>query len=207
MAKIIVGMSGGVDSAVAAYILKMAGHDVSGVTLRVWMNIFGEDSRCCEIDDARKASHMIGIPYYVENCVEEFNEKIIKKFINDYISGLTLSGGDPLYPGNIADVEQLLKSFKDEFPGKTVWLYTGDLWEEIKHLTLMKYVDVVVDGPFDKNLKDVTLCWKGSSNQRVIDVKESLETGEVKIHCPDHYSVLDPDSVHGSSRSGVPCMY
>ncbi|WP_173472046.1 tRNA 2-thiouridine(34) synthase MnmA [Eubacterium ruminantium] len=89
MAKIIVGMSGGVDSAVAAYILKMAGHDVSGVTLRVWMNIFGEDSRCCEIDDARKASHMIGIPYYVENCVEEFNEKIIKKFINDYISGLT----------------------------------------------------------------------------------------------------------------------
>jgi anaerobic ribonucleoside-triphosphate reductase activating protein len=71
----------------------------------------------------------------------------------------------------------------------------------------MQYVDVVVDGKYDKNLRDVTLLWKGSSNQRVIDVQESLTTGKVKIHCPDHYSVLDPNSVYGSSKSGVPCMY
>ena len=89
MSKIIVGMSGGVDSAVAAYLLKMAGHEVSGVTLRVWMSGDGKDSRCCEIDDARTVSNMIGIPYYVENCVADFNEKVIKKFINDYIAGLT----------------------------------------------------------------------------------------------------------------------
>ena len=89
MSKIIVGMSGGVDSAVAAYLLKMAGHEVSGVTLRVWMSSDGKDSRCCEIDDARTVSHMIGIPYYVENCVADFNEKVIKKFINDYMAGLT----------------------------------------------------------------------------------------------------------------------
>jgi len=89
VSKVIVGMSGGVDSAVAAYLLKLAGHEVSGVTLRVWMSKDGKDSRCCEIDDAKKVSHMIGIPYYVENCVAEFNEKVIKRFINDYISGMT----------------------------------------------------------------------------------------------------------------------
>ena len=138
---------------------------------------------------------------------DEAKKELFDLLSRDYISGLTLSGGDPLYPGNISDVEHLLKTFKEQFPNKTVWLYTGDLWEDIRHMPLMKYVDVVVDGPFDKNLKDVTLCWKGSSNQRVIDVKESLESGEVKIYCPDHYTVLDPDSVHGSSRSGVPCMY
>ena len=65
----------------------------------------------------------------------------------------------------------------------------------------------MVDGEFKCDLKDTKLLWKGSSNQRVIDVQESLASGEVKIHCPDHYSVLDPDSVYGSSKSGVPCMY
>lgn len=89
MSKIIVGMSGGVDSAVAAYLLKVAGHDVSGVTLRVWMSGDGKDSRCCEIDDAKKVSYMIGIPYYVENCVADFKKCVINPFINDYISGLT----------------------------------------------------------------------------------------------------------------------
>jgi anaerobic ribonucleoside-triphosphate reductase activating protein len=71
----------------------------------------------------------------------------------------------------------------------------------------MRYVDVIVDGPFIEDLKDVTLCWKGSSNQRVIDVKESLDSDEVIIHCPDHYSVLDPSVVYGSSKTGVRCMY
>ncbi len=125
----------------------------------------------------------------------------------DYISGLTLTGGDPLYHGNRADTEELLKTFKEKFPEKTVWLYTGDLWEDIKDLPLMRYVDVIVDGPFIEDLKDVTLCWKGSSNQRVIDVKESLDSDEVIIHCPDHYSVLDPSVVYGSSKTGVRCMY
>ncbi len=138
---------------------------------------------------------------------DEARKELFDLLARDYISGLTLSGGDPLYPGNRDEIFALLKTFKEKFPKKTVWLYTGYTWEEIRSMPVMQYVDVVVDGKYDKNLRDVTLLWKGSSNQRVIDVKESLELGEVKIHCPDHYSVLDPNSVYGSSKSGVPCMY
>ena len=89
MSKVIVGMSGGVDSAVAAYLLKQAGYDVVGVTLRTWQSSDGEESRCCEIDDAREISRIIGIPFYAFNCVNYFEDKIVKPFIEDYIHGLT----------------------------------------------------------------------------------------------------------------------
>lgn len=89
MSKVIVGMSGGVDSAVAAYLLKQAGHDVVGVTLRTWQSSSGEESRCCEIDDARETARIIGIPYYVFNCTDAFENRIIKPFIDKYIHGMT----------------------------------------------------------------------------------------------------------------------
>lgn len=89
MAKVIVGMSGGVDSAVAAYLLKQQGYEVIGVTLRTWQSDTGEDSRCCEIDDARAIARQIGIPYYAFNCLRDFDEKIVQPFINDYINGVT----------------------------------------------------------------------------------------------------------------------
>ena len=82
-------MSGGVDSAVAAYLLKKQGYEVVGVTLRSWVSSEGEDSRCCEIDDARATAQAIGIEYHVFNCVSAFNDKIIKAFIDDYLHGLT----------------------------------------------------------------------------------------------------------------------
>lgn len=89
MSKIVVGMSGGVDSAVTAYLLKAAGHDVVGVTLRTWISSDGADSRCCEIDDARLVADSIGIEYRVVNRVGEFTECVTKPFIDDYIHGLT----------------------------------------------------------------------------------------------------------------------
>ncbi len=89
MAKIIVGMSGGVDSAVCAYLLKAAGHDVIGVTLKTWIASDGRYSRCCEIDEARNTAWQIGIPYYVRNCVAEFEKYITNPFANSYLSGLT----------------------------------------------------------------------------------------------------------------------
>lgn len=89
MKRVIVGMSGGVDSAVAAYLLKQQGYDVVGVTLRTWVSSDGEDSRCCEIDDARATAQAIGIEYHVFNCVSAFNDKIINSFIDDYLHGLT----------------------------------------------------------------------------------------------------------------------
>ena len=89
MAKILVGMSGGVDSAVAAYLLKEAGHEVSGVTLRTWVSENGKESRCCEIDDARKTAWKLQIPYYALNCISEFQRSIIDPFVRDYLSGIT----------------------------------------------------------------------------------------------------------------------
>ena len=89
MKRVIVGMSGGVDSAVAAYLLKKEGYEVIGVTLRSWVSSDGEDSRCCEIDDARQTAQILGIEYHVFNCVSAFDDKIIKAFIDDYLHGLT----------------------------------------------------------------------------------------------------------------------
>ncbi len=89
MSKVIVGMSGGVDSAVAALLLKEQGYEVVGVTLRTWVGDDGEDSRCCEIDDARRVAWKLDIPYHVFNCVEEFREKVIDPFICEYLSGRT----------------------------------------------------------------------------------------------------------------------
>lgn len=82
-------MSGGVDSAVAAWLLKGAGYDVVGVTLRTWANVDGQESRCCEIDDARQAAHAIGIPYYALNCVAGFDGKVVRPFVSAYLQGLT----------------------------------------------------------------------------------------------------------------------
>ncbi len=86
--RVLVGMSGGVDSAVAAYILKESGYEVIGLTLRTWDS---GDSRCCAIDDARETARILGIPYHVQNCVSEFNEKVVKTFIKSYINGDTPS--------------------------------------------------------------------------------------------------------------------
>ena len=90
----------------------------------------------------------------------------------DYISGLTLSGGDPLYPDNRDEITALCKRVRERFPDKTIWLYTGYGYDEIKGLEIMKYIDVVVDGRYMEDLMDVLLHWRGSSNQKVIDVKK-----------------------------------
>lgn len=89
MSKVIVGMSGGVDSAVTAYLLKAAGHEVVGITVRVWTSSDGKDSRCCEIEDARRVAWAIGIPYYVVNDVANFRQWITEPFIEDYCHGIT----------------------------------------------------------------------------------------------------------------------
>ncbi len=89
MAKVVVGMSGGVDSAVTAYLLKKAGHEVIGVTLRTWVSEDGDEGRCCDIDDARSASWKIGIPYHSLNCLVEFKKEVTDPFVEDYIKGLT----------------------------------------------------------------------------------------------------------------------
>lgn len=100
----------------------------------------------------------------------------------DYVSGITFSGGDPLHMQNRGEVGQLIEEIHEKFPNKTIWVYTGYLWDKVKDLPYLKLADVLVDGPFVEELKDTTLHWKGSSNQRVIDVKKTLETGEIVLH-------------------------
>lgn len=118
-------------------------------------------------------------------CGLEFDEKAEKELFaaldKPYISGVTFSGGDPLYPGNRDCIIELIKKIKHLFPGKNIWLYTGYKWEDICTLDGLELIDVLVDGRFEKDLKDVKLHWKGSSNQRVIDVKETLRQGEIVL--------------------------
>lgn len=113
-------------------------------------------------------------------------QEIFEQLDKNYISGITFSGGDPLHPANIVDVKNLMMEIREKYPKKTIWLYTGSSWENIKNHPIMKYVDVLVDGEFVENKKDVNLCWKGSSNQRVIDVQKSFLTSEPILHCKDY---------------------
>ena len=99
-----------------------------------------------------------------------------------YISGITFSGGDPLHPFNRGETFRLMRKVKEKFPNKTVWVYTGFLWEDFIDNPKMKYIDVLVDGRFIKSLREEKLHWVGSSNQRIIDVQKTLQTGEVVLH-------------------------
>lgn len=93
-----------------------------------------------------------------------------------HIKGLSLLGGEPLDPKNLPEVALLAQTFKRFYPTKTIWCYTGYRYEFVKHLDIMKYIDVLVDGQFVQDLHDPRLRFRGSSNQRIIDVKKSLES-------------------------------
>lgn len=112
---------------------------------------------------------------------EAAKEELFAELEKDYISGITFSGGDPLFPGNRQDITALLKEIREKFPDKNIWMYTGFSWEEISALEAMQYVDVLVDGKFVEELKDNQLHWKGSYNQRIIDVQKSLRESSVYL--------------------------
>lgn len=118
-----------------------------------------------------------GIPFD-----SDAKEELFAELVKPYISGITFSGGDPLHMENRNEVGELIGEIHERFPDKTIWVYTGYEWEEVKDLPYMPYVDVLVDGKFVEELKDVTLHWKGSANQRVIDVKRTLSEGEIVLH-------------------------
>lgn len=101
---------------------------------------------------------------------QEAEDELFAELGKDYVSGVTLSGGDPLFPANRADIAALCSRIREHFPNKTIWLYTGYTWEDIQDLPLLENVDVVVDGQFVQAQADSQLHWRGSANQRVIDV-------------------------------------
>ena len=112
---------------------------------------------------------------------EEAENELFEALDKSYIDGITFSGGDPLFPGNRSEVFRLIKKVRALLPEKTIWLYTGYKWEEIKDLEGISDIDVIAEGEFIEELKDNNLEWVGSSNQRVINVKESLNH-ELVLH-------------------------
>ncbi len=117
---------------------------------------------------------------------ESAKQEIFEQLDKPYISGITFSGGDPLHYANRDGVIKLAQEIKEKYPNKTIWLYTGDTWDVAMRYPLMKYIDVLVDGEFEQDKKDTTLMWKGSSNQRVIDVQATLAKEDKStpvLHC------------------------
>ncbi len=126
----------------------------------------------------------------------------IEIFDKPYIEGITFSGGDPLHCANREGVKELAKEIKAKYPDKNIWLYTGDVWEDVMKYPVIRYIDVLVDGEFMQDKRDTALLWKGSSNQRVIDVQASLAQEDPRIpvlHCGDY-----DDIPMGREAAGIP---
>lgn len=142
----------------------------NGDGLRVVLWVAGCDHGCPECQNPVTWNPNDGLPFD-----EAAEQELFDQLEKDYISGVTFSGGDPFYYRNRITLTNLAKKIREKFPDKTIWCYTGYLFEEIKNDPLIEYIDVLVDGPFVKDLADVNQKWAGSINQRVIDVPKSLE--------------------------------
>ena len=101
-------------------------------------------------------------------------DELFESLSKDYISGITFSGGDPLLYGNREEVTSLAAEIRQKFPDKTIWMYTGFVYETIADLPVLEDVDVLVDGEFQIEKKDIRLKFRGSSNQRILDLPKSL---------------------------------
>ncbi len=116
---------------------------------------------------------------------KEFTDATIDKVLElcdkEYIAGLSILGGEPMHPTNIEGTTKLAKAFKKKFPNKTIWTWSGFLFENLKDKEVMKYIDVLVDGQYVDELHNFLLKYCGSSNQRVIDVQASLKKKKIVI--------------------------
>lgn len=145
----------------------------------------------------RVSVFMQGCTFNCDNCFNkethdfngglEFNSEIINEIIklceNENIKGLSILGGEPMHPKNRKGTTMLAKEFKKRFPNKSLWLWTGFIYDkDLCNEEIMDYIDILIDGKYDDKLYDPKLKWRGSSNQRVIDIKESLKTGNVVIY-------------------------
>ena len=150
---------------------------LNGDGLRVVLWVAGCNHCCPECQNPVTWDPNGGLPFG-----EAERKEIFAELDKDYVSGITFSGGDPLHPANITEVTAFAKEIRKRYPGKTIWLYTGFLWEEICKEEIVRYLDVCVDGEFEVDKKELSLKWKGSSNQRVIDVPKTLHEGKVVLH-------------------------
>lgn len=181
--------------------LKIEHEDVcNGTGLRVVLWLSGCSHHCYNCQNPQTWNPDSGISFDELAKQEIFNE-----LSKDYISGITFSGGDPLHEQNLNEVLKLVKEIRISFPEKTIWLYTGFCWNDImcsfaglqadyvvldkkdiaweKRREIISNVDVLVDGEYIDEQRDITLKWRGSSNQRVISVVDSLAQGKIVLYC------------------------
>ena len=141
----------------------------------------------------RVSIFMQGCMFNCKNCFnpethdfnggKEFTDETIEKVLNlcenENVEGLSILGGEPMHPNNIDGTTKLAQKFKERFPNKNLWAWTGYNFENyIKNKEIAKYLDVLVDGLYVDELHNPILHWRGSSNQRVIDVQKSLKDGK-----------------------------
>ena len=142
----------------------------------------------------RVSIFMQGCTFNCKNCFnhdthdfnggKEFTDDTINRVLElcekDHIEGLSILGGEPMHPKNIEGTTKLAKAFKEKFPNKNVWAWSGFLFDrDLKDKEVLNYLDTLVDGQYNDELRDPTLKWRGSSNQRVINVQESLKNNRV----------------------------
>lgn len=148
---------------------------VNGKGTRCTLFVSGCEHHCKGCYNKSTWNPESGYPY-----TEELEEQIIKDLTNTNIPrrGLSISGGDPLAPYNLPTIIGLCEKVKGLCPSKDIWLWIGYEWENLteEQKKILPYIDILIDGPFIENLKDPTLVWRGSSNQRIIDVPNSLST-------------------------------
>lgn len=180
----------------------------NGDGLRVVLWLSGCSHHCKGCQNPQTWDTNSGVPFD-----ESAKEEIFKELNKDYISGITLSGGDPLNEANLDGVLGLVNQIRLLFPQKTIWLYTGyrvrgiqeglfvltpnvitdkisdhkeiinRVNEDVKRSDIIKQCDVLIDGRYIEEKRDITLKWRGSSNQRVINVQKSLQKNEIVLHC------------------------
>lgn len=167
---------------------------LNGVGIRVILWCSGCDHHCKNCQNPITWDPNDGAKFDIKAKNEIFNE-----LSKDYISGITLTGGDPLHQKNLESVLDLVNEIRLSYPEKTIWLYTGYTLEQIMYPVvtddfnperdkllkmrreIVKQCDVLVDGRYEEDKRDVAYHWAGSTNQRVIDVKKTLEQGSVVL--------------------------
>ena len=159
----------------------------NGEGVRVSLFVSGCTHHCKNCFNPETWSFEYGKPF-----TKETEDYIIECLSPDYIDGLSLLGGEPFEPQNQEALLPFLRKVKNELPNKNIWCYTGYLFDrELLSESrarceftneMLSLIDVLVDGEFVQAMHDISLAFRGSSNQRIIDVQKSLETGEVKLH-------------------------
>lgn len=161
----------------------------NGEGVRVSLFVSGCTHHCKNCFNKETWDFNFGKPF-----TKEVEDSIIEMLASDYIDGFSLLGGEPFEPQNQRVLTPFLKRIKEKFPNKSIWCYTGYLFDD-ELLSesrarcectdeMLSLIDVLVDGEFVQDLYNITLAFRGSENQRIIDVQKSLETGEICLYTP-----------------------